>query len=1235
VTAHPEEGWEFVEWTGDVDNNYSDEKYITIEMDQDKEIAAEFAEEEDYMLDIDSTEGGEAVEPGEAEFRYDEEDFPVDLEAEAYEGYEFVEWTGDTDYIEDSEESETTFGLPEDPGSYSITAEFEETTEYELMINIVGEGTVEVDGEEVEDGWTRTFEEVTDVDLEAIPADGLEFIEWEINDEIYEQEIVNLTMDNDKEVTAHFEGEGDPLPPTDPEPEAGAEDVELGEDDEVELSVLVEHEEGHNMDVSFYESGGEKIGTDYDVESGERAEITWYGLEYNTEYEWYVVVSDDGGNNMTISTIDVWSFITEEYVHPAYFEVEITDYEEEVDEGDTVTVEYDVENTGDVEGTQEIVFFVDGDEEDSMDVTIAPNEELRDEFTWEADEAGEHELEVASDDDSDSVTIIVEELDPAYFEVEITDYDGEVYEGETVTIEYMVTNTGDVEGTQEVVFFVDGDKEDSMEVTIYAYDIFTGELTWEAEEEGEYELEVASDDDFASVIVTVEEEPDPAYFEIEIIDYDGEVDMGETVTVNYIVQNTGDVKETQDIVISIDGDEIDTYGIQLDADETLSEDFTWETDAAGDYELEVASEDTSDSVTITVEETEYDLTINLEGEGAAEVDGEEVEDGWIGTYDRDTEVELEALPDEDWYFVKWAGDHVGTSEEITIIMDSDKSITAEFDEEDPVEEYDLTVGSTGGGEVVQPGEGTFEYEHGEVLLIEAVPADDYEFVEWSGDTETIGNPNAWLTTIEMVDDHEITANFAEETYELDISSLEGGQITSPGEGTFDYTYGTDVEIEAEVEEHYNFVEWIGDTETISNTEARETTITIEDDHQIMALFEKDTHQLTIEAGEGGKVTLTGEGTFEHGIFEYEHGEEEIIVAVAEGDQRFKEWTGDTEEIENVDWKVTRINMTEDFNIKAEFEDKTPEPHSNTYGSEIYELKIDSTRGGYLYLDDERKEGEFEREEDDEVELRAVADDDHHFVEWIGDNETLEDPTSSEVTIEMNSETVLVARFARDTHDIDISTTEGGEVEVYGGDEFGYEVGETIVIEASVEEHHHFVEWAGEIGDIEDPNSRLTTMEMTGEQEITANFAPNVYELTIQSTVGGEVIAPGEDTFTYEHGEIDLEAIEVEGYHFVEWIGDNGTIEDLTADETTIEITDDTVIIAEFAPEIQEEEEDDIAMMTVVGIVVIIAIILAIVGYMMKKGGERSGTSMEQEISLEEDEIIEEEDKEEELFEEEL
>ena len=73
-------------------------------------------------------------------------------------------------------------------------------------------------------------------------------------------------------------------------------------------------------------------------------------------------------------------------------------------------------------------------------------------------------------------------------------------------------------------------------------------------------------------------------------------------------------------------------------------------------------------------------------------------------------------------------------------------------------------------------------------------------------------------------------------YELTISSTEGGEVTTPGEGIFTYWEGTTVNLTAEAEECYHFVSWTGNVSIIGNVTSATTNITMNCDYSITANF---------------------------------------------------------------------------------------------------------------------------------------------------------------------------------------------------------------------------------------------------------------------------------------------------------------------------------------------------------------------------------------------------------------
>jgi hypothetical protein len=73
---------------------------------------------------------------------------------------------------------------------------------------------------------------------------------------------------------------------------------------------------------------------------------------------------------------------------------------------------------------------------------------------------------------------------------------------------------------------------------------------------------------------------------------------------------------------------------------------------------------------------------------------------------------------------------------------------------------------------------------------------------------------------------------------LTIFSNAGGSVTTPGEGNFDYDYGTVVNLVAEPEEGHRLVNWTGDVSTVGDVNDASTVIRMYDHYSITASFEE-------------------------------------------------------------------------------------------------------------------------------------------------------------------------------------------------------------------------------------------------------------------------------------------------------------------------------------------------------------------------------------------------------------
>ena len=144
----------------------------------------------------------------------------------------------------------------------------------------------------------------------------------------------------------------------------------------------------------------------------------------------------------------------------------------------------------------------------------------------------------------------------------------------------------------------------------------------------------------------------------------------------------------------------------------------------------------------------YTLGVSVSPSGAGSVSptGGEFEEG--------TEVTVTATPASGYTFDYWGDDTSGSLATTTIIMDSDKSITAHFAIVKATT-YSLSVSvSPSGGGSVSPSEG--EYEEGTEVTVTATPASDYTFYYWGDDA----SGSVATTTITMDSDKSITAHFA-------------------------------------------------------------------------------------------------------------------------------------------------------------------------------------------------------------------------------------------------------------------------------------------------------------------------------------------------------------------------------------------------------------------------------------------------------------------------------------------
>jgi hypothetical protein len=216
----------------------------------------------------------------------------------------------------------------------------------------------------------------------------------------------------------------------------------------------------------------------------------------------------------------------------------------------------------------------------------------------------------------------------------------------------------------------------------------------------------------------------------------------------------------------------------------------------------------------------YTLTTSVNGEGTISPSSGEFEEG--------ESVTLTGTPSQHWVFNNWSGDGSGSSNIITITMDSDKNVVGNFSER----LYPLNITVEGEGtvdeEVIQS---KSEFTNGTVVQLTPNPSNGWKFVEWSGDVESTEE------VIELTVDGEVNLIITFERKDYPLA------ITIEGEGTVeqevvqskttDYPYETVVQLTPSPSNGWKFIEWGGDLTGNENPKQ----ITIDGEKNVTVTFE--------------------------------------------------------------------------------------------------------------------------------------------------------------------------------------------------------------------------------------------------------------------------------------------------------------------------------------------------------------------------------------------------------------
>ena len=536
-----------------------------------------------------------------------------------------------------------------------------------------------------------------------------------------------------------------------------------------------------------------------------------------------------------------------------------------------------------------------------------------------------------------------------------------------------------------------------------------------------------------------------------------------------------------------------------------------------------------------------------------------------GTFDYGTSQVVTATPSAGYHFVNWSGATVAdsSSASTTITLTADSTLTANFEADVHV----LTLSATAGGSV--SGEGNYSY--GVDANVSATADSGYFFTGWSGNGAA--NPSSSTTTVSMTQDRNLTASFdliPTNQYVLQTFANPIGGGSTTGGGTHDEN--SPVEINATANAGFWFLGWNASGGTLASPASSSTTITLDQgsDTNATAHFSAMTLAIDLHATTGGSVT--GDGN-------YSMGQSAAITATADTGYTFAGW----EVNGTMEFSVTAGARQYATSSNALFIDGDESPPLTLVRGMTYQFSLDGTTtsahpfyfstdssgGGNSYLGEITIGVTNSKATSGVVTLTIDEDTPSLFYYYCGvhsgmgaaiqviDNSGLiADANATSTTADANGSYVAQANFSLNQQSLSLTAGTGGSVS--GAGTYGY--GSQVAIVAAPNPGYVFESWSG--NGATDSNASSTTVSMTADRNLTANFEAAVYTLNVavDANGGGTVAADG-TTFTYGQT-ATVTAFPSNGYVFAGWNGEG--LADANASSTTVTISDTQTVTATFA-----------------------------------------------------------------------
>jgi hypothetical protein len=333
------------------------------------------------------------------------------------------------------------------------------------------------------------------------------------------------------------------------------------------------------------------------------------GETYSSSFNWATQSGDDSIGTISVSSNDETESQSVTIETDSVYNVNITSTNSPITVGETIDVTADINNTGSSGDTKTVELVAGGVVRDSKSVAVSSGSTITETFNWTT-QSGDDNISlvtIQSEDDEDSSSVEINQK--AFFDIVIEETNSPIFAGADFQADVTIQNTGGSQDQQTIELLVDSVVEDSVTRTLDGGVSTTETLSWSTSSTdlGTYNGVVQSNDDSESFTIEVSD----SGVSVTIDSTNSPVSVGETLSVDFTIENTTTATKQTEVELIADGIERDNLYYELSSGQTLSNTLTWDTQR-GDHTISsitVTSVDNNKSQNVTIQSDIFDLNI--------------------------------------------------------------------------------------------------------------------------------------------------------------------------------------------------------------------------------------------------------------------------------------------------------------------------------------------------------------------------------------------------------------------------------------------------------------------------------------------------------------------------------------------------------------------------------------------------------------------------------------------------